>query len=223
MIQKYKRITKADILALDLNDISKLKKSELKAYIQSGTDIITKRNKRIEAYLSNKGYKQTLARFNEEKYDITYLIYNKVDGINTLRHKLKTIKDNLLAKGTTVEGQEKILKNFSKRIAELKLKNEKLSTEEKDRLIKENTKKIRESLTDENINDFWGIYNDVKQKAINAHYSSTQLQKDIYDLYIEKNMNKVNVEDLLSGLSDNTYIKKELEENKNYGGLDLKS
>jgi len=213
MIQKNKRITKADILALDLNDISKLKKSELKAYIQSGTDIITKRNKRIAEKTGDRG---VLVRFNEEKYSIENIKYNKEDSINLLRHKLKNIKDNLKSVGTTVSGQEKILKDFSKRIAEQRI----MQGDKKS--LSELTKDIRKSLTEDNIREFWGIYNNLAPQTINRNYSSSQLQKDIYELYIDKDLSRINVGELIKKASDKNYIMRELEESEeDDGGLDI--
>lgn len=133
-------------------------------------------------------------------YQTLHLSPNKDDNINTLRLKLKYIRQFLSDKTSTVQGWKSSMENFYERL-----------TGKKDGL------KGREKLGKINYKRFWSIYNKVQESQRFSDLDSNQIQKLIYSLRVDNSMSMDKIEEFLLS-NERIDIDEELEDMDIYYG-----
>lgn len=192
-----KDVKLADILKLEGKDIISLNREDLYDYVKIAMNRASRRVDRLKEYLVDLDIPRT--NINSDWLKEGLFSYNKDMTLNELRHKLATAKTFLSLQGSRVGGQKDILKRFSERLG-IDIKT--LSKDNQDRL--------------------WRVYRDVKDLAINKYYSSTQLQREIYDL-VQVDKEKDSIIKKILKKSNEIYEKESLKEaeKEQDDGLDI--
>lgn len=189
-------MTVEEIKNLSQEDISKLNKEELLSLTREArkkmTDRINKLNKSLSRYdiplptvlkdwgnlALEKEKRMTKYGILKNRKNVNYttlkLAPKETDKINTLRYKFKFIQDFLKSKTSLYSGWKKTLEDFYRRIGG----TTKLQGEEYKKL--------------------WEIYNEARKNHTLTNYDSSQAQRIIYELYVDK---KLNFDEIMSRLS----------------------
>ena len=187
-----------DVLNLSGKDILKMNKEEVLEYTKIAVNRAKRRIDRLEEYFVDETPRSSIGKHWFENKAFSY---SKNMTINELRHILNNARVFLTLEGS-LKGRLTKRKDGDGNVIYTATGQRGIVLKLAERLNIDINK-----LTKSDINDLWNIYNEVRVEAINKHYSSDQLQKDIYDLVVENK--NVDIKQIVKNKSQKIYRERE--------------
>lgn len=204
------------ITNISMEDISSMNKKELYELVKQSSEKYKERLYNLKKKLKEYGLptpsilkewgnlavstQKKLTKYNIVNKNTKHIDYSRLkvspkenDSVNALRYKFKFIQDFLKSKTSLPSGWKKTMDNFYERLGGTK------------KLGKINYKRL------------WDIYQKVKQQKTMTNFDSTQIQKIIYELSVDKKLSMSKIEEMLTSNSK-IDLDMELEELGYYDG-----